>query len=77
MNGNGTGTGTGFSRRAASTGAPIAVLIVLGVLAAVFALLAGVSNPTGLIVAVPCTAAASWPAARSSAAASCSSWRHP
>jgi RsiW-degrading membrane proteinase PrsW (M82 family) len=49
---------TGVSRRAASTGAPIAVLIILSVLAAAFALLAGVRNPAGLAVAVPCTAIA-------------------
>ncbi|MCW2522371.1 MAG: PrsW family intrarane metalloprotease [Frankiales bacterium] len=46
----------GRSRRAAATGAPIGVLIGLSVLAAAFALLIGVDNPTGLLVAVPCTA---------------------
>ncbi|MDQ1750917.1 MAG: protease PrsW [Pseudonocardiales bacterium] len=45
-------------RQARSTGAPIAVLVVLGVLAAAFALIAGVSDPVGLIVAVPCSAVA-------------------
>ncbi len=45
-----------LTRKTSSTGAPIAVLIVLGVAAAVFALIAGVSDPVGLIVAVPCTA---------------------
>lgn len=49
---------TGLSRRAASTGAPIGVLIGLSILAAAFALLIGVSNPAGLLVAVPCTTVA-------------------
>jgi RsiW-degrading membrane proteinase PrsW (M82 family) len=47
-----------LNRQARSTGAPIAVLIVLGIFAAVFALIAGVRDPVGLVVAVPCSAVA-------------------
>lgn len=47
-----------LGRQARSTGAPIAVLILLGVVAAVIALIAGVEDPVGLLVAVPCSAAA-------------------
>jgi RsiW-degrading membrane proteinase PrsW (M82 family) len=43
-------------RQARATGAPIAVLILLAVLAAGVLLLEGVRNPAGLIVAVPLTA---------------------
>lgn len=45
-----------LTRQTRSTGAPIAVLIVLGIVAAAFALIAGVNDPIGLIVAVPCSA---------------------
>jgi RsiW-degrading membrane proteinase PrsW (M82 family) len=47
-----------LQRQSRSTGAPVAVLIVLGILAAVFALIAGVNDPVGLLVAVPASAAA-------------------
>jgi len=40
-------------RQGDSTGAPITVLVVLGVLAGVFAVIAGVSDPIGLLIAVP------------------------
>ncbi|MGX7681900.1 PrsW family intramembrane metalloprotease [Jatrophihabitans sp. DSM 45814] len=45
-----------LSRQARSTGAPIAVLIILGILAAAFALIAGVDDPAGLLIAVPSSA---------------------
>ncbi|MDQ1741092.1 MAG: protease PrsW [Pseudonocardiales bacterium] len=45
-------------RQARATGAPIAVLILLAVLAAGVLLIEGVREPVGLIVAVPLTAAA-------------------
>lgn len=45
-----------LNRQARATGAPIAVLILLAVLAAGVLLLEGVSDPVGLIVAVPLTA---------------------
>lgn len=44
--------------RRAGTGAPIAVLILLGVLAAVVLLVEGAQHPVGLIVATPLTAIA-------------------
>jgi protease PrsW len=43
-------------RQTRSTGAPIAVLILLGIVAAAFALIAGVNDPVGLVVAVPLSA---------------------
>jgi RsiW-degrading membrane proteinase PrsW (M82 family) len=46
-----------LARQARSTGAPIAVLIILGVIAAVFALIAGVGDPAALVIALPATAA--------------------
>ena len=45
-------------RQRRDTGAPIAVLIVLGILAAAILLAEGAKHPLGLIVAVPLTAAA-------------------
>ncbi|HEY2041246.1 MAG TPA: PrsW family intramembrane metalloprotease [Jatrophihabitans sp.] len=45
-------------RQARSTGAPLAVLIVLGIIAGIFALISGVKDPAGLVIALPCTAAA-------------------
>jgi protease PrsW len=45
-------------RQRAVTGAPIAVLILLGVIAAVALLLEGAEHPVGLVVAVPLSAAA-------------------
>src|SRR5919107_1830821 len=45
-------------RQARATGAPIAVLILLAVLAAGVLLIEGVRDPAGLIIAVPLTAAA-------------------
>ncbi|UQX88303.1 PrsW family intramembrane metalloprotease [Jatrophihabitans telluris] len=45
-------------RKTRATGAPIAVLIGLGILAAAFALLAGVRDPAGLLIAVPSTTVA-------------------
>ncbi|HEX8768392.1 MAG TPA: PrsW family intramembrane metalloprotease [Jatrophihabitans sp.] len=45
-------------RQAKATGAPIAVLILLAVLAAGVLLIEGVQDPVGLIIAVPLTAAA-------------------
>lgn len=47
---------TAVTRQAKATGAPIAVLVLLAVLAAVVLLIEGVSDPAGLIVAVPLTA---------------------
>ncbi|MEO7260714.1 MAG: PrsW family intramembrane metalloprotease [Jatrophihabitantaceae bacterium] len=47
-----------LTRQTRATGAPIAVLILLAVLAAGVLLLEGVSDPVGLIVAVPLTAVA-------------------
>jgi RsiW-degrading membrane proteinase PrsW (M82 family) len=47
-----------LSRRRQATGAPIAVLILLGVLAAVVLLFEGAKHPVGLAVAVPLTALA-------------------
>jgi RsiW-degrading membrane proteinase PrsW (M82 family) len=44
------------ARQRRATGAPIAVLILLGVLAAVVLLIEGARHPVGLIVAVPLTA---------------------
>jgi RsiW-degrading membrane proteinase PrsW (M82 family) len=41
------------ARQRQSTGAPIAVLVVLGILAALFAVFAGVHHPVGLLVAAP------------------------
>jgi len=40
-------------RQRRSTGAPIAVLVILGILAAGFALIAGVEDPKGLLIAAP------------------------
>jgi RsiW-degrading membrane proteinase PrsW (M82 family) len=42
-----------LQRSSRSTGAPIAVLVGLSVLAAVFAVIAGVRDPAGLLIAVP------------------------
>ncbi|MCW2542175.1 MAG: PrsW family intrarane metalloprotease [Frankiales bacterium] len=47
-----------LSRQRRATGAPIAVLVVLGIGAAILAVLIGVSDPTGLLVAAPCSALA-------------------
>jgi len=44
-------------RQREHTGAPIGVLFLLGAVAAVFALIAGVHNPVGLLFAIPLTAA--------------------
>jgi protease PrsW len=44
-------------RQARSTGAPIAVLLIMGIIAAAFALIAGVSDPAALVIAIPATAA--------------------
>ncbi|MDQ2836839.1 MAG: PrsW family intramembrane metalloprotease [Actinomycetota bacterium] len=46
------------SRQRSSTGAPIAVLIGLGIVAAVVLLIEGAKHPVGLLVAVPLTAIA-------------------
>ncbi|MEO6699997.1 MAG: PrsW family intramembrane metalloprotease [Jatrophihabitantaceae bacterium] len=46
------------SRQRSATGAPIAVLILLGALAALVLLVEGAKHPVGLAVAVPLTAAA-------------------
>lgn len=46
------------SRQRAATGAPIAVLVGLGVLAAVVLLIEGAKHPVGLLIAVPLSAAA-------------------
>jgi RsiW-degrading membrane proteinase PrsW (M82 family) len=43
-------------RQRSSTGAPIAVLVILGIMAAVFAVTAGVNDPEGLLVAAPLSA---------------------
>jgi RsiW-degrading membrane proteinase PrsW (M82 family) len=45
-------------RKSSATGAPVAVLIVLGIVAAVFAVIAGVADPVALLVAVPLSALA-------------------
>jgi len=45
-----------LARQTRATGAPIAVLVLLAALAAVVLLIEGVSDPAGLIVAVPLTA---------------------
>jgi RsiW-degrading membrane proteinase PrsW (M82 family) len=43
-------------RQRSSTGAPVAVLVILGMVAAVFAVIAGVNDPEGLLVAAPLSA---------------------
>jgi len=43
-------------RQRGSTGAPVAVLVILGMVAAVFAVIAGVNDPEGLLVAAPLSA---------------------
>ena len=43
-------------RQRSSTGAPVAVLVILGIVAAVFAVTAGVNDPEGLLVAAPLSA---------------------
>jgi RsiW-degrading membrane proteinase PrsW (M82 family) len=43
-------------RQRRSTGAPVAVLVILGILAAIFAVIAGVNDPEGLLVATPMSA---------------------
>lgn len=48
----------GLARQRTGTGAPIAVLVLLGVLAAAVLLLEGAKHPVGLIVATPLTALA-------------------
>jgi RsiW-degrading membrane proteinase PrsW (M82 family) len=47
-----------LSRQRRSTGAPVAVLVVLSIIAAVFAVIAGVDDPRGLLIAVPASAVA-------------------
>jgi FtsH-binding integral membrane protein len=47
-----------LSRQRRATGAPIVVLVLLGIAAAILAVLIGVSDPTGLLVAAPCSALA-------------------